>query len=288
MTQTKDQNISFSQPLSLPSTQLSTPASQVEICSIDPVEPEPLHECSGFLGSTSFSATIPQGDLTTDPESITQNPLIAAPYNVASSSAHFQLGVKILSQLPSEEACQYLLGRYLSKRNEVSFHKPSLQFSLKAFWKTFGYKLGIPNTKPSNLEAVASAIFQNESSPLKGSDNPEEWMSLFSGSNTRWETLGILFVVFAYTLLSMPEEDISVVFGAKAKERSVLIAEMKGCVEACIELCRSFLNVLVCNLLYKNMLLETVLRGDASIFTLPPQISQSRLTVPRSFSVAAK
>jgi hypothetical protein len=79
-------------------------------------EAETMHECSGFLGSTSFSATIPRGDLTAVAERvISQTPLISTSDNGVSNSAHFRLGVKILSQLPSEQACQFLLDRYLSK-----------------------------------------------------------------------------------------------------------------------------------------------------------------------------
>jgi hypothetical protein len=57
-----------------------------------------------------------------------------------------------------------------------------------------------------------------------------------------------MFVAFAYAILSLPDKDIRAVFQERAKERSVLVAEMKGCIEACMELCRSLLNTLVCNL----------------------------------------
>jgi hypothetical protein len=95
---------------------------------------------------------------------------------------------------------------------------------------------------------VASVILRNGSVPLKGKDDATEWIQSFSGTNTRWETIGIMFVAFAYVILSLPDKDIRAVFQERAKERSVLVAEMKGCIEACIELCRSLLNTLVCNL----------------------------------------
>jgi hypothetical protein len=94
-------------------------------------------------------------------------------------------------------------------------------------------------------------------------------MEPFAGCNTRWETIGTLFIAFTYALLSFPEAEILACFGRKENERQALIAEMKGCVEACIELCRSSLNTLVCHVLYKNMLLETIIRGDASRFIKP-------------------
>lgn len=100
-------------------------------------------------------------------------------------------------------------------------------------------------------------------------DDPVEWISSFSGTNTRWETVGILFYAFACALLSLPEEEIHRVFREKGEEKNVMVAKIKGCIEGCVELCRGFLNPLVCNLLYKDMLLETVLRGDASKYVCP-------------------
>lgn len=172
MTQTKYSKLIRSEPLSPPSTQLSSPASRIEICHIGPIEEvELMHECSGFLGSTSFSATIPHGDLTADAKGvISQNPLISTSDTGVRNSAHFRLGVKVLSQLPSEQACQSLLDRYLSRMNEVSFHKPTIQFSLKAFWMTFGTQLKV-TAKLGILQKVATVIFRNGSVPLKGKDD---------------------------------------------------------------------------------------------------------------------
>jgi hypothetical protein len=147
---------------------------------------------------------------------------------------------------------------------DVGIFQPSMRYSLKALWSTFGKILKMPRASAD----LAAVLFQNGSQPLKleGPDDATDWVASFSGLNTRWETIGMLFVSFCYSLLSFPEKEAFAIFGERARDTQALIAEMKGCVEACIELCRSSLNILVCNLLYENMLLETVTHGDASKF----------------------
>lgn len=267
MTQPKSPKASSSNLLSPAPTQLTSPASRLEICHLDPAdEPEPISETHGFLGSTSFSATIQHGHLTEeDTEGLKFTGYLGDGYkNGANDSGYFQLGLKVLKQLPNEKACHTLFNFYHAGKLEVSFHEPSVKYCLAALWSTFGNQLR--KRTPSELQDLASVLFRNTSRPLKleGLDGPMQWTEAFAGSNTRWETVGVLFIVFAYALLSCPDEDVFACFGRKAEKRQTLIAEMKGGIEACIELCRGSLNTLVCHLLYKNVLLETVLRGDAS------------------------
>jgi hypothetical protein len=269
MTQIKSLRDTRFKPLSPTSSQLTSPASRIEICDPNPAgEPKPISETHGFLGQTSFSATIHHGHLgEEDTEGLKFTGYLSEAYkNGTSDSGYFQLGLKVLKQLPNEKGCHTLLNFYHAGKFEMSFHQPSVKYSLVALWSTFRNHL--QKRTSTELQSVASVLFRNTSRPLKleGLDGPMQWTEAFSGSNTRWETIGILFITFAYALLCCPDEDLFSCFGRKADERQALIAEMKGCIEACIELCRSSLNTLVCHLLYKNMLLETVLRGDASKF----------------------
>jgi hypothetical protein len=136
---------------------------------------------------------------------------------------------------------------------------------LKALWLTYGYLLR-GQRNPVDLEIIAKDVLRNQNIPLTQIDDPMEWIASFSGTNTRWEVIGLLFIAFAYALLSWPEKDLPLTFGEKCGDRNDLVAEMKNSIEACIELCRNSLNNLVCNLLYWNVLLETVLSGDSSKF----------------------
>ena len=177
-------------------------------------------------------------------------------------SAQLRMGVQVLMQLPGEEACQNLMDWYLDSMLVVGAHKLSLRMTLKALWSTYGHLLWGPRTV-ADLEIIAREILRNGSVPLKQIEDPMEWIESFSGANTRWEVIGLLFVAFGYALLSLPESHLALILGRKG-DRNTLVAEMKICIETCIELCRNSLNNVVCNLLYWNVLLETVLSGDSS------------------------
>jgi hypothetical protein len=96
------------------------------------------------------------------------------------------------------------------------------------------------------------------------------WVRSFSGRQTRWQSLGILYVAFAYGLLSLPAATI-IPFdqGVPKRDRKELLQVFKECIEACIELSRLSLNPVVCFLLYKNLVLETVIKGDSSVYVAP-------------------
>jgi hypothetical protein len=82
--------------------------------------------------------------------------------------------------------------------------------------------------------------------------------------------LGILYVAFAYGLLSLPAATI-IPFdqGVPKRDRKELLQVFKECIEACIELSRLSLNPVVCFLLHKNLVLETVIKGDSSVYVAP-------------------
>jgi hypothetical protein len=240
--------------------QVSDPASSVEVRRLgshhgSQSSPESL----GFLGPTSFSATVQHDSLAEEPKVVSDsNPEIDVEKPI-----QLRLGVQVLMQLPGEEACHNLLEWYLDNVVVVGAHKLSRRLTLKALWESYGNLLrGQRNA--ADLEIIAKDFLRNESIPLKQIDDPMEWIASFSGTNTRWEVIGLLLITFAYAVLSWPEKDLSLTFGEKGRDRNALVAEMKNSIEACIELCRNSLNNLVCNLLYWNVLLETVLSGDHS------------------------
>jgi Fungal Zn(2)-Cys(6) binuclear cluster domain len=252
-------------------SQVSNPAFGVEI------RVGPRHdskwssfESSGFLGPTSFSATVQH-------DSLGDEPKIASDANAemdVEKAEQLRIGVQVLMRLPEEEACQVLMEWYLDNVVVVGVHKLSRRMTLKALWLAYGHLLrGQRNAV--ELEVIARDVLRNGRVSLKQVDDPLEWIASFSGANTRWEVIGLLFVAFAYALLSLPENELSLILREKGRDRNALVAEMKSCIEACVELCRNSLNNLVCNLLYFNMLLETILSGDSSKSTKEHQKSPS-------------
>ena len=219
MTQMKSSSRPVPTPLSPPPTQLSSPAFRVGICLLEPADvPLPISDTHGFLGSTSFSATIRHGHLVEeDFEGLKLKDSFGEGYqNHSIDSKYFQLGLKVLQQLPSEKACHILLDYYYSSKSaEVGFQsKRGMKHCLSALWSTFGENLRSPKC---DLKCVAHVIFCNSSQPVKLDDEAGVWLEPFSGINTRWETLGTLFVTFAYALLSVSDKDVVAYFGRKAE-----------------------------------------------------------------------
>jgi Fungal Zn(2)-Cys(6) binuclear cluster domain len=224
-------------------------------------------ESSGFFGSTSFSATIQQTNMATDPP-LVGGELASMNSKPQQDPAKLSLGVKTLSFLPDERTCRTFLNWYLSNSSEVGFHKPSVVHCFESMWSTYGECLQLPR-RLEGLESMAKEIFRNGNVELKPLDDTAEWMASYSGSNTRWETVGIIFIAFGYGVLSLPEIQLAPIIKAGAKkDRKSFLTEIKECVEICVGLCRHSLNNIVCNLLYKNLLFETVLYGDSSKFIL--------------------
>ena len=216
-------------------------------------------ESSGFLGPTSFSATVQHDALAEEPKGVSDSNV----HIDVEKPVKLRTGVQVLMQLPGEEACQSLMEWYLDNVVVVGAHKLSRRLTLNALWLTYGHLLrGQRNV--ADLEIIARDIFRNGSISFKQIDDPMEWIASFSGAKSRWEVIGLLFTAFAYALLSWPESHLLLTFGDKGRDINALVAEMKSCIEACIELCRNSLNDLVCNLLYWNLLLETVMSGDSS------------------------
>jgi hypothetical protein len=214
---------------------------------------------SGFLGSTSFSATIHDhednssdnecGEMDTVPD--------IDPVQIV-------MGLNILKVLPGYDDCQSLLKRYLDGPGEVGFFKPSLQKVLDSLFATYQHFLSEPR-KEYELERLSEEICRSLVVKLVLPDDAAGWMAAFSGLNTRWESIGILLTGIAYGVLAVPDREypfLGISKGFPEKKKAVLA--IKEGIEGCLELCRHSLNTLVCHLLYKNLLLETVLHGDSS------------------------
>ena len=241
------------------STKISSPA-----CINDHAQRAP--DSAGFFGSTSFSATIQQTNIATDPP-LVGGELASVDNELEQDPAKLSLAVKVLSLFPDEQTSSIFLNWYLSNATEVGFNRPSIVHCFESLWSTYGKALQLPRTQ-EGLDSMAKQIFRNGNVELKLSDDTVEWMESYSGSNTRWETLGILFIAFGYGVLSLPEIQLSpIIKAATKKDRKAYLTEIKECVEVCVSLCRHSLNNIVCNLLYKNLLFETILYGDSSKFT---------------------
>ena len=217
------------------------------------------YNSSGFFGSTSFSATIHEA---TNALKGVQD---AFDDDIQIPGIDCKMGSNVLKQLPSLPLCERLLGLYEKNSGEIGFPKATIKNMFQTLRATYpNIWEGTPDAK--DLLIIAKVITKNTHIPLSAPDAADEWKTLFA-DNIRWEAVGILFCSFTYGLLSLGEKD--VLFSGENElkmDRKKYIIVMKGCIESCISICRkgpSSVSTLFCNLLYKNLLLETVIHGDS-------------------------
>jgi hypothetical protein len=215
---------------------------------------------SGFLGSTSFSATIHDHE----DDAASSNDAEEAKFANDMDPSQIAMGVNVLRILPGRGDCQKLLGRYMDSPGEVGFLKPSIKNVLDSLFATYQSYLREPR-RDGDLEKLSEVITRSSASIFIPPEDAIGWMQAFSGPNTRWESVGILLHALAYGLLGIPDRDYSLLEISSIypdKKKGVLL--LKEAIESCLELCKHSLNTLVCSLLYKNLLFETVLHGDSS------------------------
>lgn len=137
-------------------------------------------------------------------------------------------------------------------------------------WATFGEQLSEPRT-PEKLDAITEILFQNEENPLpQAPSDGMKWLDTFTGSNLRFESLGLLFCFFgmAYHLLpdwhSLFEHPIN-----KGRDRRQTAWRMSECADMCLKMCdcTETINELVVALLLNILVLEKNCAGDESYKT---------------------
>jgi hypothetical protein len=219
---------------------------------------ERFKETSGFLGSTSFSATIQQADQNEEEMEVE----IETDENAFVDPAGRLMAFQILRSIPDEVTCRVLMKQYNANIVGIGISRLTLTYILDSLWNAFRPSLEDPRNE-SDLERLVSIISKNSQGPLTEPEDANEWHDSFSGLNTRWESIGIILVAFAYGFMSLPESDFRrFPDNISKRERKSLIADLKKCTEHCMYLSRHSLNLIALGLLHKNLLLETVINGD--------------------------
>lgn len=216
----------------------------------------------GYLGVTSILATLhsPQGE---------NNATSALDMSTESHPDinDMKIGMEILQGLPDEESCQFMLDCYLEGSSGQGYlPKLTMKYAMNRFWSSYRPQLSSRNE--SSLQALVKVFTQNTQSPDTQPEKHVEWQDSFSGSNTRWEVIGIMFIAFSFANLSLPQREFDKVpYKVTGNDRNMTTLKFKACLEKCVHLCRQSLSPLACNLLYKNLMFETILYGDHSKFT---------------------
>jgi hypothetical protein len=241
-----------------PSLSTDHPRSSHNISTTSAVSSKKSPYTPGYLGSTSYNATLQHSELSPSDDDIDGYISKADPYEVS-------LGVDILRHLPDEKTCHMLLDNYLSNTMGLTgLPKSSAKHILGSIFTTFGASLKLPHID-YKLEDISRQIIETGQAYCPDPDDATEWVASMSGSHIRWEIIGLVYIAFAYAIIALSASEYALIDERLArKDPKICVREMEISIEKCMELSRHSLQPMFCNLLYKNLLLETVLEGDSS------------------------
>ncbi|PON26500.1 hypothetical protein TGAM01_v204510 [Trichoderma gamsii] len=138
-------------------------------------------------------------------------------------------------------------------------------------WAAYGGILGQEPRDEEQLRRISVKLCKNSAVPLGDDRNKhvEEWFDEFSGPNLRWESLGILFVFWAYGARRLPDKSIlpKDCIDLQNNHGSCLVSRYKTAAWKCIELSRdaSNSNTLLAFVVFGHCLLESTVSGDAGM-----------------------
>jgi hypothetical protein len=117
---------------------------------------------------------------------------------------------------------------------------------------------------------LSGTIFSNTLRPLRidSSLSPRDYTSLFIGHNLRWEILGIIFTLTGVSALNLPARSpLLAETKARFNSKADFAYQMINASNRCLGFCDQFGNVnnLLVWLMYKNLLLLTMVHGDSSM-----------------------
>ncbi|KAI1260230.1 hypothetical protein F5Y18DRAFT_405977 [Xylariaceae sp. FL1019] len=238
-----------------------------------PTSPEGLNSRStapGYLGFTSFSAVFEETQISLCEHNRRQGTQDTPSTSDAQSQASVVQDSLILSPR-TQEACMYILrnvpepsrGRICLRGSPVeAWVYYFLGEVLDSLYDTFGHYFG-PQRSEASLQELARIISRNTALPFSDDDDitPSEWMAQFSGPNTRWETLGLLFAFWDFTVNSITLEK-----STTQDEYGRPSRITKEAVDFCVELCNGFsaANSMFLFLSFRQLVVETQINGDIS------------------------
>ncbi|KAF4635317.1 hypothetical protein G7Y89_g2788 [Cudoniella acicularis] len=185
---------------------------------------ERVSRTAGFFGSTSFSSTLHQA---ADGLKETQDDIDDDPH-IDMTKLH--MGIKALRVLPTKATCYKLVEHYITNSSEVGFPRPVMQDILDGIWAKYAPNLEEPR-ESHHLEEISKDLNKNTQIPLNQAGGSDKWKSSFTASNTRWESLGMVFAALAFGIASLNERDTLLTGESNMrKDRKKYMSEMKEAV----------------------------------------------------------
>jgi hypothetical protein len=238
--------------------------------------PTGLSDSPVFFGPTSFSAVFHENEEDLGPNVHSGEGVLESEDALLHKSeigndaldAHLvRLGTKVLSHLPDQQTCNFLLQRHLDTNLTDGWFKPATQYISDALWSTYGRHL-VGSKSVTEMESVARILCKNARTHLQEPDDTKEWLNSFSGHNLRWEALGLLLKSCCFGAMASSESEILFGRDGRRREKKQFVREMHESVAICVTLCShtEFVNPVMVALFYNNTLLLSILGagGDTS------------------------
>lgn len=274
----------------------STPATQ-ETSVVGPSADQQV----GYLGATSFSAVFEEtqsnlrgvgvsgqhSHTPTGPETHNACEAAWAASPALMDVAKNEAALRILRNIPTKSSSFYLFKMHTNPND--GWVKLAAYRIMESMWDTFGKQLeGTRNDK--DLSEMAHKLSQNSTCALAEDvvvDVPgsrgDEWLAGLTGTNLRWEALGVLFTYWSFGTISLSENDATIdCTRCFRSDRKRLWRGYKESAFRCIELTREMGagSALCAYLLYKHVLLETYISGDAGESFLIPVSPDTQIPEP--------
>ena len=160
---------------------------------------------------------------------------------------------------------------------------------LDSMWTMFGKALEDKGAK--ELEDASLMLCKNAERSLEECEDYVDFVASVTGHNLRWEIVGQVYGALASSILSLPERDcfFDGQRGERRNRRNFSI-EMKECVQSSVTLSNymDLINLPMVALLIRNLILQTVISGDAcELLHLHGPLDQSTLFSQSKLSAAS-
>lgn len=222
---------------------------------------------AGYLGSTSYSAVLVEHQRDMLAEADGEHFLNAVGSQQSIDPDRVQAGVQVLTLCYNHPEFCDLMVQYYSRKwcNALPLEiVDKIADGIRNFLKTVN-----PSRPGPRLREFALQIFRNSSRPLPRSTSMtlSDYVSTFSGENTRWETMALFYASATSTLLDVDvSHPILTPLGHTAEAKQKLLSMAYNTTNTCVTFCddAASTNELLAAAQYTDVLVRTQLFGDAS------------------------
>lgn len=225
-----------------------------------------------YLGSTSYASVFAEEQPLADtvherpPERVSMTPS-ASTKNMGSRHCQFGIGHSIVSKL----APFYFFEKSVHMYFETQIASVMIGPLILSALPQLRADLELLRTVDNDPSLMYGEMIKNTIRPLKVPPTmlPSEFHTLFTGTNLRWETLGLIMVIAAYNAqFTSPSDPIFTLDNGSVVDRDVFIEDMIHATNDCINMCQTHgaVNDIFVWLIYTNGIVLSNFYGDNCLY----------------------